>query len=105
VRKLAEGADVLVYDSQYLPEEYLAKKQGWGHSHWREGVNVVMESGAKQLVLFHHDPDHGDPLIDAIVQDARNYYPHVQAAAEGMEIRINRERAITANTAGSPGGE
>lgn len=88
VRKLAEGADVLIYDAQYLPEEYAAEKRGWGHSHWREAVNVVMESGAKELVLFHHDPDHTDVVIDKIVDDARNYYPKVRAAAEGMEIRI-----------------
>jgi len=88
VRKLAEGADVLIYDAQYLPEEYAAEKRGWGHSHWREAVNVVMESGAKELVLFHHDPDHTDVVIDKIVHDARNYYPKVRAAAEGMEIRI-----------------
>ena len=88
VRKLAEGADVLIYDAQYLPEEYAAEKRGWGHSHWREAVNVVMESGAKELVLFHHDPDHNDVVIDKIVDDARNYYPKVRAAAEGMEIRI-----------------
>src|SRR5207302_1338057 len=48
VRKLAEGADVLIYDAQYLPEEYEARKRGWGHSHWREAVNIVMESGAKE---------------------------------------------------------
>jgi phosphoribosyl 1,2-cyclic phosphodiesterase len=88
VRKLAEGADVLIYDAQYLPEEYAAEKRGWGHSHWREAVNVVMESGAKELVLFHHDPDHNDRVIDKIVDHARNYYPKVRAAAEGMEIRI-----------------
>jgi ribonuclease BN (tRNA processing enzyme) len=88
VRKLAEGADVLIYDAQYLPEEYEARRRGWGHSHWREAVNIVMESGAKELVLFHHDPDHDDGLIDKVVQDARNYYPRVRAAAEGMEMRI-----------------
>jgi len=88
VRQLAEGADVLIYDAQYLPEEYAAEKRGWGHSHWREAVNVVMESGAQELVLFHHDPDHTDVVIDKIVHDARNYYPKVRAAAEGMEIRI-----------------
>jgi ribonuclease BN (tRNA processing enzyme) len=90
VRKLAEGADVLIYDSQYLPEEYAAKRRGWGHSHWREAVNIVMESGANELVLFHHDPDHDDELIDKVVKDARNYYPRVRAAAEGMEIKIQR---------------
>ncbi|HKF40042.1 MAG TPA: MBL fold metallo-hydrolase [Candidatus Acidoferrum sp.] len=88
VRKLAEGADVLIYDAQYLPEEYIALKRGWGHSHWREAVNVVMQSGAKELILFHHDPDHSDECIDSIVVKAREYYPKVRAASEGMEIRL-----------------
>lgn len=88
VRKLAEGADVLIYDAQYLPEEYAARKQGWGHSHWREAINVVMESGAKELILFHHDPDHSDACIDSVVMQAREHYPKVRAASEGMEIML-----------------
>jgi phosphoribosyl 1,2-cyclic phosphodiesterase len=88
LRKLAEGADVLIYDAQYLPEEYEARKRGWGHSHWREAVDVVMESGAKELILFHHDPDHTDACIDSIVKEARNYYPKVRAASEGMELQL-----------------
>jgi len=86
VRKLAEGADVLIYDAQYLPEEYEARRRGWGHSHWREAVNVVMQSGAKELVLFHHDPEHTDAIIDKVVHEARNYYAKVRAASEGMEM-------------------
>jgi phosphoribosyl 1,2-cyclic phosphodiesterase len=88
VRKLAEGADLLIYDAQYLPEEYAARKQGWGHSHWREAINVVMESGAKELILFHHDPDHTDACIDSVVKQAREHYPKVRAASEGMEIML-----------------
>src|SRR5215831_10353152 len=88
VRKLAAGADILIYDAQYLPDEYEAHKRGWGHSHWREAVNVVMESGAKNLILFHHDPDHDDACIDKVVKEARNYFPQVRAAAEGMEINL-----------------
>jgi phosphoribosyl 1,2-cyclic phosphodiesterase len=88
LRKLAAGADILIYDSQYLPEEYEARKRGWGHSHWREAINVVMESGAKELILFHHDPDHSDSCIDKVVKEARNYYPKVRAAAEGMELSL-----------------
>jgi phosphoribosyl 1,2-cyclic phosphodiesterase len=88
LRKLAAGADVLIYDAQYLPEEYAAHKRGWGHSHWREAVNVVMESGAKELILFHHDPDHSDECIDSVVAKAREYYPKVRAASEGMEILL-----------------
>ena len=93
VRKLAAGADVLIYDSQYLPEEYAARRRGWGHSHWREAINVVMESGAKELVLFHHDPDHDDACIDKVVKEARNYYPRVRAAAEGMQVEVLNARS------------
>jgi phosphoribosyl 1,2-cyclic phosphodiesterase len=93
VRALAAGADVLVYDAQYLPEEYEALRRGWGHSHWREAVNIVMESGAKELVLFHHDPDHDDACIDRVLKEARNYYPRVTAAAEGTQIEIPVRRA------------
>ena len=88
VRKLAEGADILIYDAQYLPGEYEARRRGWGHSHWREAVNVVMESGARELVLFHHDPDHDDACIDQIVREAAAYYPRVRAASEGLEINL-----------------
>jgi phosphoribosyl 1,2-cyclic phosphodiesterase len=88
VRKLAEGADLLIYDAQYLPEEYAARRRGWGHSHWREAVNVVMESGAKELILYHHDPDHNDAVVDKVVIEARNFYPKVRAASEGLEIKL-----------------
>jgi len=88
VRQLAEGCDVLIYDAQYLPEQYESEKRGWGHSHWREAVNIAMQSGAKELILFHHDPDHNDARIDRIVIEARNYYPKVRAASEGMEIQL-----------------
>jgi len=88
VRKLASGADVLIYDAKYLPEEYEARKRGWGHSHWREAINIVMESGAKELILFHHDPDHDDNCIDKAVREARNYYAKVRGASEGMELTL-----------------
>jgi len=93
LRTLAAGADVLIYDAQYLPEEYEARRHGWGHSHWREAINVVMESGAKELVLFHHDPDHDDDCIDKVVKEARNYYPRVRGAAEGMQIEVSASKA------------
>ncbi|HXZ31300.1 MAG TPA: MBL fold metallo-hydrolase [Terriglobales bacterium] len=95
VRKLADGADVLIYDAQYLPEEYEARRHGWGHSHWREAVNVAMESGAKELILFHHDPDHDDNCIDKVVREAKNYYARVRAAAEGMQIELRGSKVHT----------
>jgi ribonuclease BN (tRNA processing enzyme) len=88
VRKLAEGADVFVYDAQYLPEEYESRHRGWGHSHWREAIDIVHASGAKELVLYHHDPDHDDQCMDAIVKTASQHFPNVRAAREGDIIEL-----------------
>ncbi|MBI3895666.1 MAG: MBL fold metallo-hydrolase [Acidobacteria bacterium] len=86
VRKLAEKADVFIYDAQYTPLEYASQKKGWGHSTWREAVNIAQEAQIKQLVLFHHDPDHKDAFIDSILSETRKFFPNSVAAWEGMEI-------------------
>ncbi|HUO59962.1 MAG TPA: MBL fold metallo-hydrolase [Candidatus Acidoferrales bacterium] len=88
VRELAEGADILICDAQYLPEQYQASRRGWGHSHWREAIDIAMSAGARELVLFHHDPDHDDASIDQIVKNASDFYPKVQAAYEGLELAL-----------------
>ncbi len=55
-----------------------------------------MESGAKELILFHHDPDHDDVCIDKVVKEARNYYPRVRAAAEGMQMEVSGKAVLLA---------
>jgi phosphoribosyl 1,2-cyclic phosphodiesterase len=91
LREIAEGADVLIYDAQYTPLEYVNYKKGWGHSTWREAVNVAKDARVQNLVLFHHDPDHNDHFIDTIVHETSRYFPNVMAAAEGMEMEISAE--------------
>ena len=86
VRELARGADMLIYDSQYMHEELLNEKKGWGHSSWEEGIRVCQEAGVKQLLLFHHDPDRHDHDVDALEAVARQRFPRSRAAFEGMEI-------------------
>jgi ribonuclease BN (tRNA processing enzyme) len=88
VRRLAQGADVLIYDAQYLPDEYLAFGQGRGHSHWREAIAIAHQCQVKQLVLFHHDPDRTDTAIDRLLAEARQQFPQVSAAAEGMTLQL-----------------
>jgi phosphoribosyl 1,2-cyclic phosphodiesterase len=91
LRALAEGADVLIYDAQYTPLEYVNFKKGWGHSTWREGVSVAKDARVKNLVLFHHDPDHNDNFIDSIVHETSRYFPNVMAASEGMELDLLKD--------------
>jgi phosphoribosyl 1,2-cyclic phosphodiesterase len=88
VRELARGADVLAYDAQYTPEQLQGDKKGWGHSSWLEATRIAKECGVKQLILFHHDPDNDDAFVDGLVEKAKQEFPHVMGAAEGMEIDL-----------------
>jgi hypothetical protein len=44
--------------------------------------------GAKTLVLFHHDPDSTDRVVDKILKHAREEFESVFAASEGMVITL-----------------
>jgi phosphoribosyl 1,2-cyclic phosphodiesterase len=93
VREYAEGADTLIYDSQFTPEEYAAHR-GWGHSHWREAASVASDAQVKQLILFHHDPAHDDRTIERMEADTRQLFEATLAAREGWSVEFAcRKRA------------
>ncbi len=64
------GADVLIHDSQYFPNEYQLK-QTWGHSPFTFTVELAIQSQVKHLILFHHDPDHSDEIVEEKLKSAR----------------------------------
>jgi phosphoribosyl 1,2-cyclic phosphodiesterase len=88
LRELAAGADIFVNDAQFTPAQLAGPRKGWGHSSWKEGVRIAREVNAKTLVLFHHDPDSTDRIVDGLLRDARDEFDSVFAASEGMVITL-----------------
>jgi phosphoribosyl 1,2-cyclic phosphodiesterase len=66
LRTFFEGADLLIHDAQYTPEE-LERRRGWGHSAWTDVVDLAEAAKVKRVILFHHDPDHSDGFLDSIL--------------------------------------
>jgi phosphoribosyl 1,2-cyclic phosphodiesterase len=96
LKKLAAGADILIYDAQYTPEEY-PSKVGWGHSTWQAGAELARAAGVPQLVLFHHDPGRTDAQLAALEAQAAADLPGTVAAREGMTLSAkDAERAAAA---------
>jgi phosphoribosyl 1,2-cyclic phosphodiesterase len=89
LRELCRGADLLVYDAQYTPEEY-PTKVGWGHSTFQAGIELARAAGASRLALFHHDPRRNDAAVAAIEERARARFEGVVAAREGMCFDVGR---------------
>ncbi len=85
-RQLIAGADLVIYDSMYTPEEY-ATRVGWGHSTWQAGAALCDAAEAGRLVIFHHDPDHGDQFMDRIGAEATAARPGTVVAREGLTLR------------------
>jgi ribonuclease BN (tRNA processing enzyme) len=92
--KLAAGVDLLIYDSQYTPEEYSGtagsggSKVGWGHSTFDEAVKLAKAAAAKRLILYHHDPMQNDAAVAEKERRARELFPNCEAAREGLKIEL-----------------
>jgi phosphoribosyl 1,2-cyclic phosphodiesterase len=90
---ISKNADVLIYDSQYTPEEYAGAgpggpKTGWGHSTFEEGVKIAKGASVKQLVLYHHDPNQSDGAVRDKERRAKEIFANVLAAYEGLTIEL-----------------
>jgi phosphoribosyl 1,2-cyclic phosphodiesterase len=89
---LARGADVLIYDSQYTPEEYSGAvgrpKVGWGHSTYEAGAAVARAAGVGKYVLFHHDPQRTDAAVADLERLACSLFPDSLAAREGLVLTL-----------------
>lgn len=99
---MALGADLLVYDAQFTPEQLQFEKRGCGHGTWQEAARIAKECGVQQLILFHHDPDHDDTFVDGLVSKAREQFSSTRGAAEGMEISLPEREWIQVYEAAKP---
>ncbi len=89
--ELTRGADLLIYDCMYTPEEYTGKKDGvprvgWGHSTFEVGAALARDAGVGELLLFHHDPDQNDQDVADKTERTRKLFVNSRAAYEGMEV-------------------
>ena len=86
LREVCQGADVLISDSQYTPDEY-PLRQGWGHTTWERATALAAEADVGRLLLFHHDPSHDDQALARICDQARKHFPATELASEGLVVQ------------------
>jgi phosphoribosyl 1,2-cyclic phosphodiesterase len=96
LRELAEGADLLICDAQCSPEQLATTRRGWGHSSWLECVKLARQAKARNLILFHHDPDSSDKIVDGYLYAARQEFASTWAAMEGMSVSLNEKKVEVA---------
>lgn len=83
-----QGADLLVYDTQYTAQEYRDSRVGWGHSPIEHAIDLARRNQVKRLALFHHDPQRTDTQLDEFTQ---RYCTNSNSNDNGLEIFFARE--------------
>ena len=78
--EFSAGADLLIHDAEYLPEEYPSKIE-WGHSVFTETLDLAIEAGVKQFGLFHLNQERTDRQVDEMVETCRQ-----TIAARGLNL-------------------
>ncbi len=86
--------EVAIIDTQYTEEEYRSHV-GWGHGCVDDVVAIACRARVRRLFLFHHDPDHDDDQMRAMVERARGIAQRkgvpmeIDAAREGLEVVLD----------------
>jgi len=68
--EFSSGADLLIHDAEYTPDEY-ERLEKWGHSSYTDAVDLAVAYNVKRLGLFHINQDRTDDQMDSIVSDCR----------------------------------
>ncbi len=84
--ELCRGADLVIYDTQFTPEEYRSRPH-WGHSTPDDAVEIALAAHARTLALFHYSPERSDDEQDAVLAETR-----AKVAGTGLEIIAAQEQ-------------
>lgn len=68
--KFCEGADLLIHDAEYTPQEYKLLIE-WGHSSYLDVLELAFKAGVKRLGLFHLNQERTDAEVDEMVAACR----------------------------------
>jgi ribonuclease BN (tRNA processing enzyme) len=85
--EFAAGADVLIHDAQYTPEQY-RMFSGYGHSSYEMACRCAEQAKVKKLLLFHHDPNNDDEQLREIEKKAKKLFKASELASEQWEWKL-----------------
>jgi ribonuclease Z len=83
----ADGADLLIHECTFSEEE-AERAFETRHSTARQAAQVAASAGAHRLVLTHFSARHSEQA-HRLVKEARQVFPAVEAAEDGLEIEVS----------------
>ena len=85
VVNISKNSNIIIHDSHFMVED-LKNHKGWGHSSWKNAVDLAKKSKIDQLILFHFSPEYNDKTITEMEKQAKQHFSNSIAAKQGMKI-------------------
>jgi phosphoribosyl 1,2-cyclic phosphodiesterase len=83
--EFSRNADLLVHDAEYTEDDY-KKTKTWGHSIYKNTLQLALDAGVRQLGLFHHHPERSDDDIERMVLECRKIIKSQNASLECFAV-------------------
>jgi phosphoribosyl 1,2-cyclic phosphodiesterase len=99
--ELARDASLLIHDCQYTDREY-REHHGWGHCPVSDALDFGRRTGAKRLLLFHHDPMHSDDFLDEMSKDIARLWKEAGGNPDDVELAAERSELVVSEPAPQP---
>jgi len=71
VLRLYQGADLLIHDATYTPEDRTIRRSR-GYSSFADAAYAAIRAQVRRLALFHFDQDYSDDAVDGIYARCRD---------------------------------
>ena len=92
---LSRGADCLVHDCTFTPEDQADRRQR-GYSSIADAASMAAAAGVRTLVMTHYDQDYTDDQVDRLAERCRDLLDQepggkevkLVAAREGLTIEV-----------------
>lgn len=88
-----KGADALIFDSMYTLTETIAKED-WGHSSAMIGVDLALQAGVRNLIMFHHKPTNDDFTLVEIYEKTKEYQDLFDPGRKRLAIHLAYENLV-----------
>lgn len=85
--EFSRNADLIIWDANFT-ETDLASHRGWGHSSWKEGIDLCRLADIKKILMTHYSSEYTDTFLET--EEKKAGQPDIACcfAREGMILQI-----------------
>ncbi len=87
ISEFAQNGSLLVWDANFTDED-LKLCRGWGHSSWRQGLELGRSAGVGTVLMTHYSGEYTDSFLRGQQEAAEREDGICRFAREGMVIQL-----------------